>query len=99
MLLQKLVTFCLPVPGSLDIKGGKRCNLLLYKRWNLIPSFLSNKPGTGLDIDSVLGDKFSFAKMSALFMLTQMITEHGMLFQFGIVEYLLSEHDHSFPET
>jgi hypothetical protein len=34
------------VPGSLNKKGGRRCNLLLNKRWNLLPSFLSNEPGT-----------------------------------------------------
>jgi hypothetical protein len=32
------------LPGSLDIKGGRRCNLLLNKRWNLLPPFLSNEP-------------------------------------------------------
>jgi hypothetical protein len=31
--------------GSLDKKGGRRCHLLLNKRWNLPPSFLFN--GTG----------------------------------------------------
>jgi hypothetical protein len=35
-----------PVPGSLNKKEGRRCNLLLNKRWNLLPSFLSNEPGT-----------------------------------------------------
>jgi hypothetical protein len=34
------------VPGSLDKKGGRRCNLLLNKRWNPLPPFLFNKPGT-----------------------------------------------------
>jgi hypothetical protein len=34
------------VQGSLDKKGG-RCDLLLNKRWHLVPSFLSNEPGTG----------------------------------------------------
>jgi hypothetical protein len=35
------------VLGSLGIKGGRRCHLLLNKRWRLLPSFLSNEPGTG----------------------------------------------------
>jgi hypothetical protein len=35
-------------PGSLDNKSGRRCHLLLIKRWHLLPSFLSNEPGTGL---------------------------------------------------
>jgi hypothetical protein len=33
-----------PVPG--DENGGRRCNLLLNKIWNLLPPFLSNEPGT-----------------------------------------------------
>jgi hypothetical protein len=28
-----------PVPGSLDQKGGRRCNLLLYKRCHPLPPF------------------------------------------------------------
>jgi hypothetical protein len=36
------------VPGSLDKKGGRRCHLLLNKRWNLLPSFLFNEPGADL---------------------------------------------------
>jgi hypothetical protein len=32
------------VPGALDTKGGRRCHLLLNKRWHLLPSFLSNEP-------------------------------------------------------
>jgi hypothetical protein len=28
-------------------EGGRRCHLLLNKRWNLHPNFLSNEPGTG----------------------------------------------------
>jgi hypothetical protein len=35
------------VLGLVDIKGGRRCHLLLNKRWNLLPSFLSNEPGIG----------------------------------------------------
>jgi hypothetical protein len=38
------------VTGSLNKKGGRRCNLLLNKRWNLLPSFLSNEPGTDLQL-------------------------------------------------
>jgi hypothetical protein len=33
------------VPGKLDIKGEIRCDLLLNKRWNLLPPFLYNEPG------------------------------------------------------
>jgi hypothetical protein len=40
-----------PVPGSLDKKGERRCHLLLNKRWNLLPHFLSNEPGTVLKDD------------------------------------------------
>jgi hypothetical protein len=36
-----------PVPGLLDKKGGRRCHLLLNKRLHLLPSFLSDEPGTG----------------------------------------------------
>jgi hypothetical protein len=35
-----------PVPGFLlNKKGGRKFNLLLNKRWNLLPSFLSNALG------------------------------------------------------
>jgi hypothetical protein len=34
------------MPGLLDNKSGRRCYLLLNKRWLLLPSFLSNEPGT-----------------------------------------------------
>jgi hypothetical protein len=36
------------VSGSLDKKGGRRCNLLLNKRWNLLPPFLSYESDTRL---------------------------------------------------
>jgi hypothetical protein len=37
------------VLGSLDKKGGRRCHLLLGKRWHLLPPyFMSNEPGTDL---------------------------------------------------
>jgi hypothetical protein len=36
------------VPGSLDKKEGRRCHLLLRKRWHLLPPFLPNKPGTDI---------------------------------------------------
>jgi hypothetical protein len=39
-----------PVPGSLNIEGGREFHLLLKQkmelRWNLLPPFLSNEPGT-----------------------------------------------------
>jgi hypothetical protein len=31
------------VPGSLDKKGGRRCQLLLNKRWLLLPPLLANE--------------------------------------------------------
>jgi hypothetical protein len=37
----------IPVPGSLDKKGGRRCQLLLNKRWHLLPPFSFNEPGSG----------------------------------------------------
>jgi hypothetical protein len=36
------------VPGSLDIKGGRRCNLMLNKRCNLLSPCLYNESGTVL---------------------------------------------------
>jgi hypothetical protein len=32
--------------GLLDKQGGRRCHLLLMKRWHLLPPFVSNEPGT-----------------------------------------------------
>jgi hypothetical protein len=32
------------VPGLLDKKGGRKCNLLLNKRWNLLTPYLVNEP-------------------------------------------------------
>jgi hypothetical protein len=29
-------------------KGGRRCNLLRNKKWNLLSPFLSNEPGTAI---------------------------------------------------
>jgi hypothetical protein len=49
------------VPGSLDQKGGRRCNLLLNKRWNLLPLFLFNEPGTVYTTYTVYGNIKSLA--------------------------------------
>jgi hypothetical protein len=35
-------------PGSLINKVGRWCHLLLNKKWNRFPPFLSNEPGTGV---------------------------------------------------
>jgi hypothetical protein len=34
--------------GFVRQKDGRRGNLSLNERWNLLPPFLSNEPGTGI---------------------------------------------------
>jgi hypothetical protein len=45
--LKEEMQYTKPVPGLLDKKVGRRCHLLLNKRWHLLFPVLSDEPRTG----------------------------------------------------